>query len=192
MPEEKNPLYNLGLNTGTTSFLHPERIVSRFDLRPGMIVADFGAGSGFFTIPAARFVGEKGKIYAIDIQQSMLDLIKSKANLEHLLNVETMWTNLEEAGGSHLKDGIVDFVIIANILFQAENKVILFEEAYRIMKPDGRLAVIEWDEGKFSAGPPPTMRIPKKIATGLAQQSRFHLDREFEAGSHHYGLMFKK
>ncbi len=192
MSEQQNPLYNLGLNTGTTSFLHPERIVTRFDLKPGMLVADFGAGAGFFTIPTARLVGEKGKVYAIDIQQSMLDLIKSKADLEHLLNIETVWSNLEEAGGSHLKDGIADFVVIANILFQAENKVMLFEEAHRILKAQGRLSVVEWDEGKFSAGPPSAMRIPKKIAIGLAQQSRFHLDREFEAGSHHYGLMFKK
>lgn len=190
--ENTNPLQNLGLNTGTTSFLHPERIVSRFDLKPGMIVADFGAGAGFFTIPAARLVGEKGKVYAIDIQQPMIDLIRGKANLEHLLNVETVWSNLEEGGGSRLKDGIADLVIIANILFQAENKVALFEEAHRIVKAEGRLAVVEWDEGKFSAGPPSAMRIPKKIAIGLAQQSRFHLDREFEAGSHHYGLMFRK
>lgn len=173
-------------------FLHPERITSYLDLRPGMIVADFGAGSGYFTIPAARRVGAEGKVYAIDIQPQALGVIRSKAALEHLLQVETVWADLERPRGSHLPDGAVDFVVIANILFQAEDKAALLAEAGRVLRPGGRMAILEWDEASFPAGPPAGLRVAKASAKRLAASAGFEPDKEFEAGSHHYGLLFRK
>lgn len=173
-------------------FLHPERAVARLDIKKGMTVADFGAGSGFFTIAAARLVGENGKVYSIDIQKSSLDLIKSKASIENLLNIETVWADLELPQGSHLPSGAVDLVIISNILFQVEHKLEVMREAYRILKSQGKLAVIEWDETPFPGGPPVEMRIAKRAAQSLLVTAGFLSDREFEAGSHHYGLLYRK
>ena len=157
-----------------------------------MIVADFGAGGGYFSIPAARLVGENGKVYAIDIQKSSLDLIKSKANLEHLLQVETVWADLELPKGSRLLDNASDLVIISNILFQTEKKLDILREAWRIVRSGGHLVILEWDETPFPAGPPLILRIPKSLSKRLASDAGFELEKEFEAGSHHYGLLFKK
>lgn len=173
-------------------FLHPERAVSRLEIKKGMTIADFGSGSGFFTIAAARIVGETGKVYSIDIQKSSLDLIKSKAAIENLLNIETVWADLELPQGSHLQPASVDVVFISNILFQVEKKLEVMREAWRILKPQGKIAVIEWDETPFSGGPPPELRIPKRMAESLLGEAGFLLDREFEAGSHHYGLLYRK
>lgn len=157
-----------------------------------MVVADFGAGGGYFTIPLARLVGENGKVYAIDIQKQVLDLIKSKANLEHLLNVEAVWADLELLKGSRLMDNAVDFVMVANILFQVEKKREVLQEAWRVVRSGGELVILEWDEVPFPAGPSPLLRLAKATARHLAEEVGFRLEKEFEAGSHHYGLLFKK
>ncbi len=178
--------------TGPGGFLHPERIVKSLEVRPGWSVADFGAGAGYYTLPLARAVGESGRVYAIDIQRSSLDLIRSRANLEHRLNIETIWADLEAPSGSRLPAGSCDLVVISNILFQAESKPAILAEAKRVLKPGGALAVIEWDETPLAIGPPAERKVPKSLARRLSLEAGFSLEREFEAGSHHYGLLFKK
>lgn len=173
-------------------FLHPERIISYLGIEKGMKVADFGSGHGYFTIPIARLVGEEGRIYSIDIQKDALAVIQSKAKLEHLLNVETIWSDIETADGSKLQNSSIDLVIMSNILFQAESPSAIIVEAKRVLKSGGKIALIEWDETPFQGGPPPRLRIPKEKAKKLASENNLELDREFEAGSHHYGLLLKK
>ncbi len=177
---------------GAGGFLHPERIVERFGLRPGMVVADFGCGSGYFSIPAGRKVGQNGKVWAIDIQKSALELVKSRAHLERLLWVEPVWADLEAPPGSRLPSGAADFVIISNILFQTERKAGVFAEAWRVLRTGGGAAILEWDETPFPAGPPMVLRVPKRTAVKLAEDAGFTLEEEFSAGDHHYGLLLKK
>lgn len=177
---------------GTGGFLHPEGIVERFGLRPGMIVADFGCGAGYFTIPAARSVGESGRVWAIDIQKSSLELVKSRATLERLLNVEPIWADLELPSGSHLPNDAADFVIISNILFQVERKREVLGEAWRALRTGGGAAILEWDETPFPAGPPLVLRVPRQTALKLAEEAGFTLVEQLDAGDHHYGLLLVK
>lgn len=179
-------------SSGTSGFLNPERIVSRIDIRPGMAVADFGCGSGHFAIPAARLVGASGKVFAIDIQKHAIELIQSRANLEHLLQIEPLWADLEAPEGSRLSASSLDVVIISNILFQAERKQEVIKEALRVLKPGAHLAIIEWDETPFPAGPPMISRMSRRSAQSLIEGVGFSIEKEFDAGSHHYGLLFKK
>lgn len=181
-----------GRTRGTGGFLHPEGIVERFGLRPGMAVADFGCGAGYFTIPAARAVGANGKVWAIDIQKNALELMKSRANLEQLLHVEPVWADLELPQGSHLPNGAVDFVVIANILFQVDKKREVLHEAWRVLRTGGGAAILEWDETPFPAGPPLVLRVPRKTALAFAREAGFRTEEEFNAGDHHYGLLLKK
>src|SRR3989344_2520773 len=174
------------------TFLEPERIVQNFGLEKGDHVADFGAGRGYFTIPLAKIVGGDGKVYAIDIQKPVLDIIRSRAKLDHLLNIETIWADLDQPGGSKIKDKFLEFIIIANILFQAENKPTLFHEASGFWGEKGRLAVIEGDETSPPLGPPLPIRIKKGEVRRWADDVGFSFDREFETDPHHYGLLFKK
>ena len=173
-------------------FLSPERIIESLGLHTRMVIADFGAGVGYFTIPMARTVGHDGKIYAIDIQKDALNLIKSKAKLQHLLNIEFVWADLELPNGSKLRGDSVDFVLIANILFQAGQKENVVNEAFRVLKPGGTLAFFEWDQSNFSAGPPLELRVSPTEARAIAKNAGLAFEREFNAGSHHYGFLFKK
>lgn len=175
----------------TNSFLEPDRIVKYFSLEKGDHVADFGAGHGYFTIPLAREVGGNGKIYAIDIQKPVLDIIRAKAKIEHLLNIEPVWADLDTPRGSKLKDNFLDFVLISNAFFQSGKKEIIMREAYRVLQEKGRLAVIEWEESS-NFGPSKELLVRKETAKKMAQEAGFELDREFEAGAYHYGLLFIK
>lgn len=174
------------------NFIKPEQIIAQFNLNKGDHIADFGAGHGYFTIPMAHIVGENGKVYAFDIQKSVLDIIRSRAQLEHLLNIEPVWADLEARGGSHLQDGVLDFALIANALFQFDDRAALLAEAFRILRSSGRMAIIEWDQSPSALGPAMNIRIPKDAAESLAAQIGFQPERSFEAGSHHYGVLFVK
>lgn len=178
----------LGQSSG---FVRPESVIAELGLKKGDHVADFGAGHGYFTLPIARVVGSEGKVYALDVQKSVLDVIRSRARLVHLLNIECIWADLEHPGGSKLKDAFVEFVIMANIAFQAETKDTIFKEAYRILRPGGRIALIEWNESS-RVGPPQELRVSKRKVTELAQLTGFHFEKEFSAGTSHYGIIFQK
>lgn len=178
--------------SASQGFLSPDVIIKQLKLEAGDHVADFGAGHGFFTIPMARAVGGDGKVFAIDVQKPVLDIIRAKAKVDHLLNIEPVWGNLEEIGGSKLKDKFIDVVIVANVLFQAEDKFTLLREAYRILKEGGRLAVVEWDMSSTSLGPPIAIRIPKDEVKKFVLSTGFSFDREIPTGAHHFGLLFVK
>lgn len=171
----------------------PARIAANLGVKLGDHVADFGSGKGYFTIPFARLVGRDGKVYAVDIQDSALDEVRSRAAFEHILNIEYIRTDLDEHEGSHLQDRFIDLVIMANVLFQADNKDALLREAWRVLRQGGRLAMIEWDTASDSPlGPPPPLRLKKEAVRGYAIQAGFEYDREFAAGPYHYGLLFIK
>jgi ubiquinone/menaquinone biosynthesis C-methylase UbiE len=175
-------------------FVNPGKIIENLDLRPSMAVADFGCGSGHYSIGAARIVGKSGKVYAIDIQQEMLGYVRSQAKLEGISNIETIWADLETSNATRLKENSVDLVIISNILFQAENKNRIIQEAFRILKNGGRAAIIEWDVESQAQGfgPPMDSRIMSQKAKSLFEEAGFELEKEFNPGEHHYGLIFKK
>ena len=109
-------------------FTDPVKNLKAFDLRENMIVADLGAGSGFYTIPVARMVPQ-GKVYAIEIQKDFLITISNKTIEAHLNNIECLLGDVEKIGGTKLKDKIVDAVIASNILFQVGDKDKFIEEA---------------------------------------------------------------
>ena len=98
-------------------FVSPGKVIEILGVIPGMSVADFGCGSGHYSLEAGRRVGKSGKVYAVDIQKEMLSLVHSQAEMENLGNVEIIWTDLEKPNATRLKDGSVDLVIISNILF---------------------------------------------------------------------------
>ncbi|MEK7480595.1 MAG: methyltransferase domain-containing protein [Patescibacteria group bacterium] len=181
-----------------TTFLDPEKIIDHIDIRPGMRVADFGCGHGYYAIPIAKRVGNSGKVYAFDVQQTAVDALRTHAQAQRLGTIEVRRVNLEEAHSTGLADGVVNLVLIANILFQAEDKKGLLAEAARILARDGSLAVIEWRKEGGSAssqdalGPPVHLRVSQEEIKSMMEEKGFHKEREFDAGEWHYGIIFKK
>ncbi|MFA5023081.1 MAG: methyltransferase domain-containing protein [Candidatus Paceibacterota bacterium] len=175
------------------AFADPLANLQQVNLTPGMTVVDFGAGSGAYTIPAARLVAPEGRVYAVEIQKDLLETIKKAAEAEHLGgNVNLIWGDVEQQGGVGLADNLADIVIISNVLFQARSMYTLALEAKRILKQGGRIMVIDWEGSFDNLGPKAEDIISadevKKTfgSTGLTFLS------DFPAGEHHYGLIFSK
>lgn len=157
-----------------------------------MVVADFGAGSGAYVLTIAEWLAHAGHVYAVDVQQELLRRIKNESHRRGYKNVEIVWGDLERPNGSKIAHNHCDRVLISNLLFQLEDKDVVMREAYRILKPDGLLAIIDWSESFGGMGPHKNDVVKKEGAIHHAQKAGFVPVHEFEAGAHHYGLIFKK
>ena len=173
-------------------FSDPAVNIAKFGISEGMKVADLGAGSGHYTIAAARALASTGRVYAIDVQQDLLSKLKNQAAREGLYNVEVIWGNVDGLNGTKLRETSVDLVLLCNILFHLENKKESIKEIKRILKPAARVLVVDWADSFGGIGPKPDLVVTKEKAKALFDEAGFHLDREINAGSHHYGLIYKK
>jgi len=173
-------------------FLDPDKILDELEmhddiiLKRDMVVADFGCGSGGFTIPLAKRL-DSGLIHAIDIQESSLSVLKSQALLDNLNNIRFVRANLEESKASGLQDSSVDLVLVINTFFQIDDKNAIISEVDRILKKQGRLLIIDWLP---QAPQGPEIRVSSDDVKKIAQD--FVFKKEIEAGKYHYGLVFEK
>lgn len=174
--------YNVGM------FSDPVKNLKTLGLRETDIVADLGAGTGYYSVAAGEMV-PKGKVYAVEVQKDFLATIKKKAKEAHLSNVECFWGNVEKIGGTKIRDNVADVVIASNILFQVEDKDKFLEEAKRILKPGGKALLIDWSDssslGLLTA-------IPKIKAREMFEKRGFVFERDIDAGVHHYGMILVK
>ncbi len=172
-------------------FSDPKKILPQFDIREGLSVADIGAGSGHYTLELAKRVGT-GKVYAIDIQKDLLARIKNHAHKELLHNVEIIWSDVDEEHGTTLRDGSIDRVLLSNTLFQLENKETIVKEIQRILKPGGKVLVIDWADSFDNLGPTPNNVVTRTKAKELFQNGGFSFKHDVEVGAHHYGIILER
>ncbi|MEK7173125.1 MAG: class I SAM-dependent methyltransferase, partial [Patescibacteria group bacterium] len=167
-------------------FLDPNEILSQLPLEKDMIAADFGCGSGGWVIPLAQKLTD-GIVYAVDVQESSLSAMMSKANLQGLSNIKKVLADIER-GVKQIDDSSCELVLMTNLLFQVDNKEAVFKEAKRILKESGRILVIEWGmESPF--GPMQESRVSSGRAQEFAEKAGFVLEKKIETGGYHYGLL---
>lgn len=169
--------------------MNPLQILQKAGLKEGMFVADMGCGTqGHFVFPAARIVGEKGVVYAVDILKSALAGVESQMKLQNAGNVKTVWSDIEIYGATKIKDASLDLVMLVNNLA----KEAMLKEALRLVKPGGKLLVVDWKTAAAPFGPPTKDRILPEIMKKTVEGLGAKLEQEFEAGTYHYGLVFIK
>ncbi len=172
------------------SFAEPKTNVLQMGLREGMKVADLGCGSGHYTFAASAIVGSSGRVYAIDIQEDHLSRLRGEAMDEGIRNIETVWGNFEKAGGTMLKDHALDAVILSNTLFQLERAEDAIAEIKRILKPGGKLLVVDWAGSYNGLGPAKESIVSEQKAEELFITGGFHKVKSFRGGPHHYSILF--
>lgn len=158
----------------------------------GLMVADFGAGAGYYAQLLAQKVGENGRVYAIDINKDLLAKIANEAEKTGLDNIEIITGDVEKENGTTLKEGSVDVVVIANTLYSIDNKPAAAKEAMRILKKKGRVLVVDWADSFAGIGPHRDHIVTNVMAMKIFADAGFALDSDVEAGDHHYGLVFRK
>ena len=177
---------------GTGGFLNPEKVAGGFGIKEGMKISDFGCGAGYLTIIMAEKTGPEGNVYAFDVQENPLDTVKAKARALGLKNVEAIRANLEIPRSSGLEDNSQDIVLLANILFQSNKKPEIIREAVRVLAKGGRLVIIDWKKGVNSFGPPEERKSDVGDMIKIAEPEGVKLENPIDAGSFHFGLIFKK
>lgn len=172
-------------------FSDPQKNIAELGITDGMKVVDLGAGSGFYTIEAAKKAGPSGRVYAVDVQQDLLNKIKNSAGLTGLHNIEVIWGNIEKIGGTKIREAIADRIILSNTLFQiaVEDRDNLALEAKRLLKSGGKLLIVDWMGGSPLS---PKTVVPAMLAESLFQKAGFQIEKNFDAGDHHYGIILKK
>ncbi len=174
------------------NFSDPRSNILQMGIRDGMQIADLGAGSGHYTLAGAGAVSRGGRIFAIDVQEDVLTHVLDSAHRMGFRNVETVWGNVEKLGGTKLRADSMDAVICSNLLFQVEHKDILVEEVKRILKPGGKVLVIDWSGAYGGMGPHPEHVVTEHAAELLYISAGFYKVKNFRAGAHHYGVVFEK
>lgn len=179
-----------------STFLDPGRAVRMAKIHEGHLVADFGAGSGFFTRAAAREVGgpsaDGGEVWAVDINRDLLPRIKNLSAAENLRNVHVVHGDIERVGGTPLPPEHFDFVIVSNVLFSAEHKKELVAEARRILKKVGRVLVIDWSGSFGGLGPHEDHIVTEREAKKLFEEGGFAVVEDVPTGAYHWGFVVRK
>src|ERR1017187_4799778 len=138
-------------------WLPPHEVIAALGIQPGDVVADIGAGTGYFALPLARVLGPKGKVCAVDAQTEMLSLLKEKLDLARVSNVEPVCA---EGDRTEIPDAACTLVFLANVWHEFEDRDAVLREVQRILSPGGRVAILDWRTDVDPAhGPPLAHRI---------------------------------
>lgn len=181
------------VSSGNELLNHRAILKDQLGVRPGQIVADFGCGgAGYFTIAAARLVNDQGQVYAVDVLKTALSSVDGKARLQGLYNIKTVWSDLEVYGAMSIPERSVDHGLLTNALYQSKKKEDMIKEVSRLIKPGGKLLIIEWNDVPVPFGPPASDRVPAEHIRELVPQFEYREEKFFEPDQYHYGLIFTK
>lgn len=164
---------------------NPDQILGLVKVKPNFEAADLGCGSGFFTIPLSKRVA---KVYAIDMQKEMLQILEKKIREQKIKNIKLM---LSQENKIPLDDESIDFLITVNTLHEFGDRDRMIREMRRVLKPNGKFTVVDFKKEETGFGPPVAIRIAKAQAISLFERKGFKtlktLDLPF-----HYALVFSK
>lgn len=168
-------------------------VFKKIGLEDGMHVGDLGCGNlAYYAINSAKHVGKNGMVYAVDILKSALNAVEGRARHDGLSNLKTVWSNLEIYGATNIPGNSLDVAFIHNVLFQADKHDDFLRETNRLLKPGGKLMIIDWKRIGAPFGPPVKDRPEPEAVKQLAAAAGFKPVDEFEAGPYHWGITFIK
>jgi len=163
----------------------PDEILNAVELRPDLVAADLGCGSGYFTVPLARKVK---KVYGIDVQREMLNFLENKIRKHGIRNIDALLSNPDEIP---LGDESVDLLMSVNTLHEFGDRNKMFNEMRRVLRKGGKLLVVDFKKEETGFGPPIGIRISQTGAVKLLKAMDFRLVKVKEL-PYHYLLVFVK
>jgi arsenite methyltransferase len=170
----------------------PVAVLKALAVKPGMTVADIGAGSGYFTRRFARAVGSSGKVYAVDISSDILGYVKARAKKEGMNNIQTV---LDKPDDPMLPASSVDLAFLSDVSHHIDHRTAFYKKIYDALKPDGRMAIIDFPQQAHAKGWCPHQAnelVPAWENIREAQDAGFKLDRTYDFLPHSYFLVFDK
>lgn len=168
---------------------HPEQIMDVLKIADGSVVADIGAGAGWFTIRLARRVGPNGVVYAEDVQPEMLAAIQRRVNAEGLMNVKPI---LGEGSNPHLPRAALDVVLMVDAYHESEleDRVPLLRNLALALRPGGRIGVVDFNLEGSGPGPAMEERISPETVVNDARSAGLQLLSHESFLPYQYFLIF--
>ncbi|MBI5888322.1 MAG: methyltransferase domain-containing protein [Deltaproteobacteria bacterium] len=164
----------------------PERLLREAGLKPGDAFADIGCGPGFFAIPAAHIVGEKGVVYAVDTEEKMLGRLRERRPPANVVPLKSMESSVP------VKDSAVDIAFLGYMLHEAEDKPLFLKEVKRIIRDGGAVIIIDWKKKKEEEGPPLEERLTEDEVIGLLKGAGFEKVKALSLNESHYEISARR
>jgi ubiquinone/menaquinone biosynthesis C-methylase UbiE len=168
------------------NFTDPRTHIDALGLNPGDVVVDLGAGSGAYALIAAEVVTPRGTVYAVDLNRDLLTRLQNDARNAKLSNIDIVWGDIEVKNGITLNSHIADAIIICNTLFMTEDKEGVLGEIERLLKPKGKVLVVEWSNSHGGVGPHKDHVFVEEDAQKLFLNHNFTISHINDDNSYHY------
>jgi ubiquinone/menaquinone biosynthesis C-methylase UbiE len=153
--------------------LPPEQILAKLKIHSEHKVCDLGAGNGYFTIPIAGLT--RGKVYAVDVEPKMLELLKNRANDAGIQNIEY---KVADIAHTDLPDGSINRVFSSFVMHEVPDLDTVIEEVKRILDSQGQALILDWEKVESESGPPLHVRIPSEQLKEAFQAKGFKVLKE--------------
>ncbi|MDD3845572.1 MAG: methyltransferase domain-containing protein [Syntrophorhabdaceae bacterium] len=176
-----------GAGRSTFDLIDTDRFFEVLKVRKSMVLLDLGAGSGDYTIPLAEATGPEGRVFAVDAWEEGLARVRQRASGRHLRNISTLVADVNK----HIPvdDRTVDICLMATVLHdllrEGTGETVL-RETLRVLRPGGRLAVLEFKKIEGSPGPPLQIKLSEKDVENLLTPFGFRTDSVSDMGEYHY------
>jgi arsenite methyltransferase len=185
-----NPLYLFYLDgRSRDSWQQPERVIDALALAPDAVVADVGAGSGYFTERFARRVGAGGFVYATDVQEEMLDRLRARVTRKRLANVSVVIARFDDPS---LPEACCDLVFLSSVYKEIDERIAYMEKVRRVLRPSGRVAILEYRPDWQGVGPPPEDRLSPETVTQEMDAAGLELREQYGFLERQYFLVFAR
>ena len=166
----------------------PQEVVAALGLKPGQIVADLGAGTGYFEKLLSRAVAPGGIVLAIDTEPEMVRHLGERALKEGTANVIPVLALPQEA---FVPPGRADCVLIVDTYHHIDDRVRYFHRMREVLTPGGRIVVIDFHKRPLPVGPPPEHKLAREFVVDEMKQAGYRLDDEKTFLPYSYFLIFK-
>ena len=165
----------------------PGEVIAALGIRPGLSVADVGAGTGYFAVRLASAVAPGGVVYAEDVEPGMLRWLRDRADKEGLSNIVPV---LGSAGEPRLPPGSCGLVLIVDTWHHLEDRVGYARKLKSALKPGGRVAVVDFKTGKLPVGPPPAMKLSPQTVESEFRAAGYRMASPPRMLTYQYILVF--
>jgi ubiquinone/menaquinone biosynthesis C-methylase UbiE len=169
----------------------PEQVMDALQIAEDSVVADLGAGGGWFTIRLARRVGPRGFVYAEDVQRLMIEAIERRRQREGLANVKTVLGESDDPFPG-LPSNTLDAVLIVDTFSEMEHPVVLLRNVARTLKPRGLIGIIDYRQGEGGPGAEPQYRVASSVIIDAAKAAGLKLVGQEKFLPYQYFLRFGK
>lgn len=163
----------------------PDKILELLKIEPGSVIADIGAGIGYFTFPASLMVGAKGEVFALDTSRELLLEIKKRASKHPLRNIKLIHSQEDNL---KIPDQSIDFALLSLVLHEAKDPARFLFLTHQALKPGGKVAILEWEKQNSTQGPKLEDRLSKEKILTLLQEYEFHSIQELPLSREIYVL----